>query len=172
MPLSNLLKSAAGICPFCHQKAAIMGREHPECRRTFQAGLNKMVNLASEAARNHQFYENALRLSLPEIARRPDGDGATVNQALEDSWKQGMGHAPWPTGSWPKPRRQSSGSSEAGSLQARPRRPHASQCCRRISSRQRPIRAHRPRCSLNRMDEKRHTSPIPHLEKVKAGVTK
>ena len=29
MPLSNLLKSAAGTCPFCHQRAGILSREHP-----------------------------------------------------------------------------------------------------------------------------------------------
>ena len=28
MPLSNLLKSAAGTCPFCNQKAGILSREH------------------------------------------------------------------------------------------------------------------------------------------------
>ena len=43
MPLSNLLKSAAGTCPFCRQKAGILSRDHPDCRRTFQAGWNEMV---------------------------------------------------------------------------------------------------------------------------------
>ena len=52
MPLSNLLKSAAGTCPFCHRKAGILSREHPEhpehpeypeYRRTYQAGWNEMV---------------------------------------------------------------------------------------------------------------------------------
>ena len=33
MILSNLLKSAPGTCPFCRQKAGILSREHPECRR-------------------------------------------------------------------------------------------------------------------------------------------
>ena len=28
MPLSNLLKSGAGTCPFCHQKPGILSREH------------------------------------------------------------------------------------------------------------------------------------------------
>ena len=46
MPLSNLLKSAAGTCPFCHQKAGILSREHSQCRRTYQAGWNEMVRLA------------------------------------------------------------------------------------------------------------------------------
>ena len=34
MPLSNLFSSAAGTCPFCNQKAGILSRENPECRRT------------------------------------------------------------------------------------------------------------------------------------------
>ena len=47
MPLSNLLKSAAGTCPFCNQKAGIISHEHPECRRTHQAGWNEMVKPAA-----------------------------------------------------------------------------------------------------------------------------
>ena len=50
MPLSSLLKSAAGTCPFCHQKAGILSREHPECRRAHQAGWHEMVQLAAQAA--------------------------------------------------------------------------------------------------------------------------
>ena len=50
MPLSNLLKSAAGTCPFCNQRAAIISREHPDRRRTFQAGWQEMVQLAAQAA--------------------------------------------------------------------------------------------------------------------------
>ena len=38
MPLSNSIPNATGICPFCHQKAGIISREHPECRGTHQAG--------------------------------------------------------------------------------------------------------------------------------------
>ena len=44
MPLSNLLKSAADTCPLCNQKAGILSREHPDCRRTFQAGWSEMVH--------------------------------------------------------------------------------------------------------------------------------
>ena len=93
MPAGRTLKSAAGIFPFCHQKAGISSREHPECRRTCQAGWNKVVNLASEARRSHNFDEKILQLTLAEIAHRSFEDGTTVNQALEDSWKQGMDHA-------------------------------------------------------------------------------
>ena len=50
MPLSNLLKAAAGTCPFCNQKAGILSCEHPHCRRTFQAGWHEMVDLAADAA--------------------------------------------------------------------------------------------------------------------------
>ena len=44
MPLSNHLKSAAGTCPFCHQKPGIISREHPECRRTLWGGRQKRIN--------------------------------------------------------------------------------------------------------------------------------
>ena len=60
MPFSNLLKSAAGTCPFCHHKAGILSREHPDCR-TFQAGWNEMVRLARGAARSHEFNPNSLQ---------------------------------------------------------------------------------------------------------------
>ena len=50
MTLSNLLKLAAGTCPFCNQKAGILSREHPDCRRTRQAGWQEMVQLAAQAA--------------------------------------------------------------------------------------------------------------------------
>ena len=43
MPFSSFLESAAGTCPFCNQKAGILCREHPDCRRTFQAGWNETV---------------------------------------------------------------------------------------------------------------------------------
>ena len=62
MPLSNLLKSAAGTCPFCNQKAGILSREHPEYRRTHQAGWNEMVQLAAQAAASRTFDEKSLRL--------------------------------------------------------------------------------------------------------------
>ena len=93
MTFSSLLKSAAGTCPFCHQKAGILSREHPECRRTHDAGFQEMVNLAAEAARDHSFDEKDLRLTLAGIAQRFHGDGATVNQALEEGWKQGVAHS-------------------------------------------------------------------------------
>ena len=93
MPLSNLLKSAAGTCPFCNQKAGILSREHPDCRRTYTAGWDEVVNLAAQAAASHTFDEKPLRLSLAEIARRLYGGRNTVNQALEEGWKQGISHA-------------------------------------------------------------------------------
>ena len=93
MPLSSLLKSAAGTCPFCRQKAGILSRKHPECRRTHQAGWNEMVQLAAQTAASRTFDEKTLRLSLAEIARRSYGDGTTVNQALEQGWKQGVDHS-------------------------------------------------------------------------------
>ena len=93
MPLSSLLKSAAGTCPFCHQKVGILSREHSECRRTFQTGWKGMVRLARDAAKSHEFNPNSLPVSLAEIANRSYGDDDTVNQALEEGWKQGVSHA-------------------------------------------------------------------------------
>ena len=90
MPLSNLLKSAAGTCPFCHQKAGILSREHQECRRIYQAGWDEMVRLASSAARSHEFNPNSLQVSLTEIARRSYGDASTVVQALEEGWRRAV----------------------------------------------------------------------------------
>ena len=93
MPLSNLLKSAAGTCLFCNQKAGILSREHPGCGRTYQADWQEMVRLAGGAARSHDFQANTLQIALAEIAKRSFGDGSTVNQALEEGWKQGVAHA-------------------------------------------------------------------------------
>ena len=90
MPFSNLLKSAAGTCPFCHQKAGILSREHPECRRAHQAGWHEMVQLAAQAARSHEFHPNSLRVALAEIAKRSFGDRSTVNQALEEGWRRAV----------------------------------------------------------------------------------
>ena len=50
MPFSNIPKLAAGTCSLCHQKAGIISREHPECRRAHQAGWQEMVQLAAQAA--------------------------------------------------------------------------------------------------------------------------
>ena len=64
MPLSNLLKSAAGTCPFCNQKAGILSGSHTECRRTFQAGWNEMVRPGAVGA-NFQQSERPDREELP-----------------------------------------------------------------------------------------------------------
>ena len=47
MPLSNPLKSAAGTCPLCHQKAGVLSREHRECRWAHQADWQEMVQFAA-----------------------------------------------------------------------------------------------------------------------------
>ena len=93
MPLTNLLKSVAGTCPFCSQNADILSREHPDCRRTHQAGWNEMVRLAADAARSHEFNPNSLQVSLAEIARRSYGNGSTVARALEEGWRRAVRHA-------------------------------------------------------------------------------
>ena len=64
MPLSNLLKSAAGTCHFCKQKAGIISREHPECRRTFQSGRNETVRPGADGAKFQQ-SETPDREELP-----------------------------------------------------------------------------------------------------------
>ena len=93
MPLSNILKSAAGTCPFCNQKAGILSREHSQCRRTHDAGFQEMNALAAEAGRTYSFGEKSLRLTLAGIAGRSHGDGTTVNLALEEGWKRGVAHS-------------------------------------------------------------------------------
>ena len=84
MPFSNLLKSAAGTCPFCRQKAGILSRENRECRRTHEAGWNETVSLAAQAMASRDSDEKSLRLNLAEIARRSYGDGATANRVQSD----------------------------------------------------------------------------------------
>ena len=93
MPLSALLKSAAGTCPFCHQRAGILSREHPECRRAHQAGWHEMVQFAAQAAGSPHFDESHLRLTLSAVAKISYGNEDTVNQALEEGWKLGVDHS-------------------------------------------------------------------------------
>ena len=71
----------------------MLTRDHPECRRAFDSGWNRMVGLAADAARSHDFDEKSLRLSLAEIAHGSYGNGGTVNEALEEGWKRGIAHA-------------------------------------------------------------------------------
>ena len=54
MPLSAFLRSAAGTCPHCGQKAGILSRAHPECRRDHQAGWDEMVRLTAIGAKLQQ----------------------------------------------------------------------------------------------------------------------
>ena len=89
MPLSDLLKPAAGTCPFYHQKAGILSREHPHCRRTFQAGWHEMVQLAA-AAGSHEFNPNSLQVSLAKVARDSYEDASTVARALEEGWRRAV----------------------------------------------------------------------------------
>ena len=93
MPCPNILKSAAGTCPFCNEKAGILSREHGQCRRTYDAGFQEMITLAAEAARTHTFDEKTLRLALMDIAKTSYGNGTTVNQGLEEGWEQSVAHS-------------------------------------------------------------------------------
>ena len=93
MPLSTSLQSIAGTCPHCGQKAGILSREHPECRRTHQAGWHEMVQLAAQAAGSPDFDEGHLRLTMSAVAKISYGNEDTVNQALEEGWKLGVAHS-------------------------------------------------------------------------------
>ena len=75
MPLPRLLKAATGTCRYRGNKAGIISRDHPDCLRAHQAGWQKMLELAADAAQSHTLDEKTLRLSLAEIARRSYGDG-------------------------------------------------------------------------------------------------
>ena len=114
MPLSNLLKLAADTCPFCHQKTGILSREHPECRRTHQAGWNEMVKLASDAARSHEFHANSLRVSLAEIARRSYGGRQHRCTGTGRGLEKGSENKPRQTGVSLTTKKSDSGSSGTG----------------------------------------------------------
>ena len=75
MPLSAFLQFIAGTCPHCGQKADILSREHPECRRAHQAGWHEMVQLAADAAGSRDFDEGHLRLTLSAVAKISDEEG-------------------------------------------------------------------------------------------------
>ena len=93
MPITQFLHVLAGTCPFCNQKAGILGREHQGCRRTFRAGWHEMVQLAAHAAGSRDFDEGHLRLTLSAVAKISYGNEDTVNQALEQGWKLGVDHS-------------------------------------------------------------------------------
>ena len=117
MPLSNLLRSAAGTCPHCGQKAGILSREHQECRRAHRAGWNEMVQLAAQAARSHEFNPSSLQVTLTEIAKRSYGDASTVARALDGRWTragEGQYDTPPRTGASLTQRNSNSGGSGTG----------------------------------------------------------
>ena len=45
MPITQFLHALTTTCPFCNQQGGILFREHPQCRRAYQAGWNEMVRL-------------------------------------------------------------------------------------------------------------------------------
>ena len=77
MPLNKLAQSLTGTCRHCGQKTGILQRIHPECRRTHQAGIQEMTQLATQAAAAHTFNETALRQTLGAIAQRSRATGPT-----------------------------------------------------------------------------------------------
>ena len=58
-----------------------------------QSRSTETVDAAADTAKTKRFDEKTLRLTLPRIDRNSYGDGATVNQALEEDWKIGADHA-------------------------------------------------------------------------------
>ena len=89
MPLSNILKFAAGTCQYCGNKAGLIARDRPDCRRTHDAGWPKMVESAADTASTHQLDEKTLHLTVARIAGRSYRDDTTVDQSLEENGKQG-----------------------------------------------------------------------------------
>ena len=73
MPLSNLLKSAADTCPFCHQKAGILSREHPECRRT---------HLTEMPVQSHGRWRRALRHAAADGSITHEEEVGIANQVM------------------------------------------------------------------------------------------
>ena len=109
MPFANLLKSAAGTCRYCGNKAGVLARDHPECLRTFDAGWNRMVERAAEVARSHRFNEESFPVSMSDIARDSCSNWATINEALEEARYGNTERARMSTGSGPHGRRNRNG---------------------------------------------------------------
>ena len=92
MPLSSLLKSAAGTCPFCRQKASILSREHPECAGPTRPAGRRWYSSPPKPPGSRDFDESHLRLTMSVVAKTSYGNENTVNQALEEGWKLGVDH--------------------------------------------------------------------------------
>ena len=82
MPVRQLFQSLNGTCRYCGQQAGLLQRDHPECRRTHQAGWQEMVQLAAQAASAHTFNEAALRQTLGASANRSRATGEDIDRAL------------------------------------------------------------------------------------------
>ena len=93
MPLAQFLQSMRGRCRYCEQQAGVLQRDHPECRDTYQAGIQEMVSLVTKAATDHSFNETALRQSLSAIANRSRATGEDIDRALEEGFRQGVAQA-------------------------------------------------------------------------------
>ena len=85
--------SAADICASATRRRASSASNTPTAAGTARPVGTRWYPLAAQAAASHTLDEKTLRPSLVETARRSYGDGATVNQNLEEGWKQGIAHA-------------------------------------------------------------------------------
>ena len=92
MPLNKLAQSLTGTCRHCGQKTGILQRIHPECRRTHQAGIQEMTQLATQAAAAHTFNETALRQTLGGPSPSAPAPPARTSTA---PWRRGSGRE-WP----------------------------------------------------------------------------
>ena len=93
MPLAQFLQSMRGRCRYCEQQAGVLQRDHPECRDTYQAGIQEMVSLVTKAATDHSFNETALRQSLSAIANRSRATDEDTERSLEEGFAQGVAQA-------------------------------------------------------------------------------
>ena len=114
MPPSNLLKSAAGTCRYCGQKAGVLSQSHTDCRRTFDAGFKEMVKLAAEAAKTHRFDEKSLRLSPAKTARRPTATGTPLKHGRQTSADAARETRPVPGAGVEKPAQAPGGGKQKG----------------------------------------------------------
>ena len=92
MGLSSILKSAAGTRPFCHQKAVILQPQTPRMPQNLPGWLER-DDQSRRLGRGHSHLRREDPPALPRRDRRSYDGGDTVNQPLEEGWKQGVAHS-------------------------------------------------------------------------------
>ena len=69
MSFSTSLRSAASTCRYSGNKTGLTARDRPECGRTYNARLHRMVNLANSTAISRNLNEAAFRTALTHPAK-------------------------------------------------------------------------------------------------------